>query len=55
MAQASCVRGEGLGRPQSGLRYGCCSEQGTGAQVTENGKLRCGSGGAATVRLLQGL
>ena len=52
MAQASCARGEGSGRAQPGLRHGCCSEQGTGAQVTETGQLRCGSGGAATVRLL---
>ena len=26
MAQASCVRGEGSGRAQSGLRYGCCRD-----------------------------
>ena len=43
------------GRDQSGLKKGSGSDQGTGAQVTETGKLRCGSGGAATVRLLQGL
>ena len=42
----------GSGRAQSGLRHGCCSEQGTSAQVTETGKLRCGSGGAATAGTL---
>ena len=52
MAQASCAHGEGSGRAQSGLRHGCCSEQGMGAQVTETGELRCGSRCAATAGTL---
>ena len=53
--QGSCRlnRGHGSGRAQPGLRHRRgCREQGTGAQVTETGKLRCGSRGAATAGAL---